>query len=145
MERFTINSKSGKVIINQISDDEVEVHQESKIGCSCVLKLTSSEMEKVAKALFKMNKQLESSNAALQQTKPTNMPIPSIPQEATVSRMAMTQSMHPQAYAKWTVEEEERLKRFYQEGKGIKEIAFLMNRNEGGIRSRLRKLGLMNY
>ena len=144
MERFTINSKSGKVIINQISDDEVEVHQESKTGCSCVLKLTSSEMEKVAKALFKMNRQL-GSNASSQQAKPTNMPIPSIPQEATVNRMAMTQSMHPQAYAKWTVEEKERLKRFYQEGKSIKEIAFLMNRNEGGIRSRLRKLGLMNY
>lgn len=64
MERFTINSKSGKVIINQISDDEVEVHQESKNGCSCVLKLTNSEMEKVAKALFKMNRQL-GSNASI--------------------------------------------------------------------------------
>ena len=144
MERFTINSKSGKVIINQISDDEVEVHQESKNGCSCVLKLTNSEMEKVAKALFKMNRQL-GSNASSQQAKPTNMPIPSLPHEATVSRMAMTQSMHPQAYAKWTFEEEERLRRFYQEGKGIKEIAFLMNRNEGGIRSRLRKIVFMNY
>lgn len=145
MERFEVNCKSGIIIIKQISDDEVEIQQESKVGCSSAPKLSCSEMEKVAKALFKMKKQLGSSNASSQQTKPTNMPIPSIPQEATVSRMAMTQSMHPQAYAKWTFEEEERLKRLYQEGKGVKEIAFLMNRNEGGIRSRLRKLGLMNY
>lgn len=48
-----------------------------------------------------------------------------------------------QAYAAWTEEEEERLKEEYQSGMKIKEISEVHHRSEGGIRSRLKKMGMI--
>ncbi|MDE0077041.1 MAG: DNA helicase RecQ [Caldilineaceae bacterium] len=49
---------------------------------------------------------------------------------------------HPQAYAKWLSEDDERLKEMYAAGTGVAELARHFGRNEGAIRSRLKKLGL---
>ena len=49
---------------------------------------------------------------------------------------------HPSAYAKWDEAQEAELRRLFHEGRSVAEIASLMERQPGGIRSRLAKLGL---
>lgn len=48
-----------------------------------------------------------------------------------------------QAYAAWTEEEEQQLKEEYKSGVEIKEISEIHHRSEGGIKSRLKKMGLI--
>lgn len=48
---------------------------------------------------------------------------------------------HGNAYLPWEKEADECLIRLYDEGKTIKELAEIFERNNGGIRSRLKKLG----
>ena len=48
-----------------------------------------------------------------------------------------------QAYAAWTEEEEQQLEEEYKLGIKIKEISEIHHRSEGGIRSRLKKMGLI--
>jgi len=50
---------------------------------------------------------------------------------------------HPRAYDKWTPEEEEALAEEYKDGVSIVELAKKHQRQIGAIRSRLRKLGLL--
>lgn len=49
---------------------------------------------------------------------------------------------HPNAYSKWTEEDDARLASEYNQGKRVDELAKMFGRNSGAIRSRLRKLGL---
>jgi hypothetical protein len=49
---------------------------------------------------------------------------------------------HAQAYVKWDEVQDEELGRLFRAGHSIDEIARLMERQPGGIRSRLAKLGL---
>lgn len=49
---------------------------------------------------------------------------------------------HANAYQKWTPEEEAKLKEHFASGKSMKEISKILGRQKGGVRSRLRKLGL---
>jgi hypothetical protein len=49
---------------------------------------------------------------------------------------------HPRAYEKWAPEEDARLKSLHGLKKSIPEIAALLHRQPGAIRSRLEKLGL---
>src|SRR3989338_5371128 len=50
---------------------------------------------------------------------------------------------YPQAYEPWIIEEEKRLIQLFSETKTISEISKLMGRQPGGIKSRLKKLGLI--
>lgn len=59
------------------------------------------------------------------------------------SYMDEQKQQHPNAYAKWSKEDEGQLVKYYVEGKSIDEIAVLMQRNVGGIKSRLRLLGVL--
>ena len=105
-------------------------------------------MEKLAKALFKMSRKLKNNNSAAIPQQPVNIPMnmqtPSMTTPATPNRMEITKSMYQRAYAPWTQEEMEKLILLYQQGVCITEIAGILHRNEGGITSRLKKLGLMN-
>lgn len=49
---------------------------------------------------------------------------------------------HPQAYRSWTANEEAELKKMFERGKQMKEMTEKLGRKPGGIRSRLKKLGL---
>lgn len=51
--------------------------------------------------------------------------------------------IHPRAYEPWTKSEDERLKQRYQQGVTINNLAKEFQRKPGGIRSRLKKLGLL--
>ncbi|MEM1406765.1 MAG: hypothetical protein AAGG59_08325 [Bacteroidota bacterium] len=49
---------------------------------------------------------------------------------------------HKQAYEQWTNEADEQLELMYCEGKSVKELSIHFERNEGAIRTRIKKLGL---
>lgn len=51
---------------------------------------------------------------------------------------------HPQAYRAWTDDEEAQLKKMFERGKQMKEMSEKLGRKPGGIRSRLKKLGLVS-
>jgi hypothetical protein len=146
METYTVHTQQGNIIINQINyDDAIIWHVPlSPNG----LKLNGEEMEKLAKALFKMSRKLKNNNSAAIPQQPVNIPMnmqtPSMTTPATPNRMEITKSMYQRAYAPWTQEEMEKLILLYQQGVSINEIAGILHRNEGGITSRLKKLGLMN-
>jgi predicted Holliday junction resolvase-like endonuclease len=53
------------------------------------------------------------------------------------------QEMHPRAYEPWTKAEDERLRQRYKQGVAINDLAREFQRKPGGIRSRLKKLGLL--
>lgn len=50
---------------------------------------------------------------------------------------------YPRAYEKWVDEEDAYLKCKYSEGLSIQELAEILHRQQGAIRSRLRRLGLV--
>lgn len=50
---------------------------------------------------------------------------------------------YPKAYAKWTEEEDARLRKEHTQGKSINELMDGFQRGRGAIRSRLEKLGLL--
>ena len=57
------------------------------------------------------------------------------------SYMEMQKQAHPNAYAPWTDEEEKTLLFSWRQGKSISELAEILQRNTGSIRSRLKKKG----
>lgn len=59
------------------------------------------------------------------------------------SYMERQKQLHAKAYAPWTDEEESTLRFLYRQGKTVKELALILQRNEGSIRSRLKKIGLL--
>ena len=58
------------------------------------------------------------------------------------SYMEQQKRLHANAYAHWDDEEDKKLIEYYRQGLSTSEIASLMNRNTGGISSRVKKLGL---
>lgn len=50
---------------------------------------------------------------------------------------------HPRAYEKWSTEEDSELSKLFRSGKSVKEIATVLNRQDGAIRSRLAKMNLV--
>ena len=58
------------------------------------------------------------------------------------ARMARIKTRYPQAYERWTDQEDEELSRIYGQGKAIAKIAERFQRQPSAIRSRLAKLGL---
>ena len=59
-----------------------------------------------------------------------------------VSYMERQKQLHANAYAYWNDEEDKKLTEYYRQGLSTSKIASLMNRNTGGISSRIKKLGL---
>lgn len=57
-------------------------------------------------------------------------------------RIEHIRKVHPRAYEPWTKDEDERLIREYRSGKSIEELMEVFGRQSGGIKSRLKKLGL---
>jgi DNA-directed RNA polymerase specialized sigma24 family protein len=51
---------------------------------------------------------------------------------------------HPAAYARWTPKQEEELLREFDAGRTVDELAELLGRQPGGIRSRLRQRGRLD-
>ncbi|MDP2838261.1 MAG: PIF1 family DEAD/DEAH box helicase [Candidatus Moranbacteria bacterium] len=62
---------------------------------------------------------------------------------AAADGFATLRAKHPQAYRPWIPDEETQLKKMYERGQQLKEICEKLGRQPGGIRSRLKKLGLI--
>ena len=56
--------------------------------------------------------------------------------------MEQQKRLHTNAYAKWTPEDDNRLKELYGKGTSVQELTQIFRRNEGAIYSRISKLGL---
>ncbi len=65
-------------------------------------------------------------------------------QEGQTNYMEVQKQLHANAYSKWDEEEEKKLVEYYSQGKSVTEIAAIMQRNEGGISSRINKMGLIS-
>ena len=65
--------------------------------------------------------------------------------EQQPSCIVETRIKHPNAYKPWTSSDDEQLTRLFHEGKSIQELCSIFGRQRGGIRSRLRKFGLIYY
>ena len=57
--------------------------------------------------------------------------------------MDRQKQLYSNAYAPWTEEEEQDLIFHYKQGKTISELIEIFQRNEGAIRSRLKKLDII--
>ncbi len=62
--------------------------------------------------------------------------------EESAEAFGEIRAIHPQAYRAWTADEEAKLKKMFERGKQMKEMAEKLGRKPGAIRSRLKKLGL---
>ena len=71
------------------------------------------------------------------------LPIEESNSDKELSYMYKQKQLHANAYASWSNEEESTLSFLYHQGKTVKELALILQRNEGSIRSRLRKIGLI--
>lgn len=100
--------------------------------------LTSEDMDKIGRAIFAIRKKWFSN--AQSQSKTSSLPLsqshfmPGSPNQR--------RTMPPQAYTPWSDEDDNRLRQYHAGKKSIPEIASLLGRNEGAIRSRLKKLEL---
>lgn len=72
----------------------------------------------------------------------SEVPTATTTEEKPLSYMEQQKQLYANAYAPWTEEDEKVLTLYYYQGFSVKEIAKLMNRNAGGISSRIKKLGL---
>jgi ATP-dependent DNA helicase RecQ len=76
-----------------------------------------------------------------------DLPFPEIiieaaPTSKPISHMEQQKQLYAKAYAPWTEEEDKRLSSYFTQGFSTEEIAKRMDRNEGGIVSRIKKLEL---
>ena len=60
-----------------------------------------------------------------------------------LSYMHQQKQLHANAYTPWSDEEDSTLRFLHRQGKTIKELALILQRNEGSISSRLRKMGII--
>lgn len=59
-----------------------------------------------------------------------------------ISYIEQQKRLHTNAYTPWTEEDDQLLKRLFNEGKSIEELMKIFARNRGAIKSRIRKLGI---
>jgi uncharacterized protein involved in copper resistance len=134
-----VNSTAGRVNID-INANGVVLKQTLNGTVTGTISLTPDEMEKLGGALFSIKKssfpnpqqpQVASANTSSFTSNPT-----------ATNHMSQMKAQYNMAYASWTTEEEERLKKYDAQGLNDSEISKLLGRNEGAIVSRKKKLGL---
>lgn len=69
--------------------------------------------------------------------------INSPPPEVKSYRVSEIRNSHPHAYEKWDTGQDEQLRKLFYTGKTVKEIGLIMQRQPGGIKSRIAKLNLI--
>ena len=63
-----------------------------------------------------------------------------MPREPKSHDIEEIRQQHPSAYEKWSVEDDDELKRLHDTGLSVSELAARFGRQIGAIRSRLKKL-----
>ncbi|MBQ6742436.1 MAG: hypothetical protein IJR04_07650 [Bacteroidales bacterium] len=92
--------------------------------------------ESLSITTFQQN-DISTSTDILQRIRPAEPKQKRIPQYILELR-----GLYPNAYKPWSEDDDKLLAKMYKEGKTVKELSTLFQRNPGGIRSRLRKLGV---
>lgn len=137
---MTIDSIYGTIFVAYKGN--ITIRQE---GSGAEVKVSLEEAETLAKALFgKRNEILKKLSPPIPNPQPKPV-IPSPPKKSRTFSSYKAQQMgtHSKAYQQWTEEEEGLLKKYHAQGKGVNEIAELLNRGSGAISARLKKIGLM--
>ena len=138
-----VNSTNGRVDI-KLSDSGVIITQQTEGGVAGAISITGEEMEKLAKALFAMKKEafpVSPQSPAISVPSSTNTPNFSNTSTPTTYMEKMKET-YAKAYVPWTTEDENLLKKYCGQGLDVSEIAKLLDRNDGAIISRMRRLGL---
>ena len=136
----------GNVFFDEVDSNTILLRQEDGNGATKgVIHLPLADMEKLAKGLFARKKEMEAKSQAMANTfsmqpaKPTKTTEKAIATSSTY--MQQQKESHPNAYIPWT-KEEDKLKNMVQAGLEGKVISDALQRNEGAITSRIKKLGL---
>jgi hypothetical protein len=135
-----VNGTYGRIHLNVLTDGVVLV-QDRADGTSGSIALSIADIDKLARALFVKKKDFSPSFPSPKSAVPV-APAP-IKTKQPSSYMAQQKAQYQQAYAKWSPDEEARLKDEFANGKTIPEMATQHGRGEGAIRTRLVKLGLI--
>lgn len=138
-----VNSTNGRVDIN-LSDAGVIITQQTEGGVAGAISITGEEMEKLAKALFAIKKEafpVSPQSPAISVPSSTNTPNFSNTSTPTTYMKKMKET-YAKAYVPWTTEDENLLKTYCVQGLDVSEIAKLLDRNDGAIISRMKRLGL---
>ena len=145
MKKYKFKDTNGDITFSKINDNEIIVWQEwDEESYSSPIKLRITDLQRFGKIVFKVSRQLENTSNYQSPTYSSGLtPNTVIPQQKTLSTMKMAKRIYPKAYAPWSPEEESLMVRLFQQGMNFTDIAAYLNRNEGGIRSRLKKLGLI--
>ena len=137
----------GKVFFDEVDSDTILLRQEDGNGATKgVIHLSVADMGKLAKGLFARKKEMIAKSLTMTNTfsvqpaKPTKTTEKAIATSNTY--MQQQKESHPNAYIPWTKEEEDKLKDMVQAGLEVKVISDALQRNEGAITSRIKKLGL---
>lgn len=138
-KKHYVNSVIGRVHID-IGDHGVVLKQEVGGMVTGTISLAHEEMEKLARALFAIKKDLPS-DSLQSQVLPPILPSFTNPPLAT-NHMEEMKAKYENAYSQWTTEEEEKLKKYHAQGLTVADISKLLGRNKGAIVSRKKKLGL---
>lgn len=91
--------------------------------------------EKIARQWYKKNKSKKGK-------KEKNI---SVEKQANIDKLNQIKKENSHAYQEWTSEEEAKLKENFSKGVTIEEISKLLERQEGGIKARLKRLGLIDF
>ncbi len=140
-KKHYVNSVIGRVHID-IGDYGVVLKQEVGGMVTGTISLTQEEMEKLARALFAIKKDINSSSPQSQALSPVLPSFANAPIMPTRSHMDEMKAKYEKAYVPWTAEEEEKLKKYHAQGLTVADISKLLRRNEGAIVSRKKKLSL---
>lgn len=133
--KSSYTSSLGSKLTIEVLDYGVILHPDSD-----TIALTPDDMEKFAKTLFAIRrKNFPDSVLPKQASIGIHLPKASSP----LSYMESQKLQHKMAYQPWSEQEEDRLRTLVKLGKTPSEIAESLDRNEGSIYSRMRKLGLL--
>lgn len=64
-------------------------------------------------------------------------------EEEREEKIAEARKTHPRAFQKWTAEEDRDLQSMASEGRSMKSMVEFFQRNEAGVKARLKKFGLL--
>jgi len=106
---------------------------------SIVFQRSENAIQMEARRLMAERKELRSACAV---PAVPGAPVKQAEEAAKAYSVAELRQKHPQAYARWSAEDDDRLEALYCEGRKNKELAAIFGRDPGAIRSRIKKLEL---
>ena len=137
-----VNSKHGNINIDVDANGNIVLSQQWGDG---KIILTSDEAGNLGRCILGKIKALNRSQVQNQPNSPSQAP-PTTPTAVTPKAYTVDEKRKEQgrnAYARWTEQDDQKLKELYGQKKSIRELAEHFHRGKRAIQSRLSKLGLI--